>query len=258
MQKKYRELEEILTQEMMKNNDFDLRIRYLDLLTLTGRFADAEELARKMEWSRELLSLKYDKLFFIRFRAGNLDGMRALLLESEGLTARGVATVSAFQYELLGRLRLLKKRYKEAEQNLLTAAEKDPGNKYRYLSFLAECASHQFSGKSRVNRYISSLENLKQSVGTRWEYMIHLARGYRVMKEYDKAESLLRRVLSEHPWNREMNDTVTKAFEELGNLYLAKKDKQNALTTFLNAKESRGADLLLDELISKLKLELGL
>jgi predicted negative regulator of RcsB-dependent stress response len=55
-----------------------------------------------------------------------------------------------------------------------------------------------------------------------------------------------------------MNDTVTKAFEELGNLYLAKKDKQNALTTFLNAKESRGADLLLDELISKLKLELGL
>ena len=258
MQKKYRELEEILTQEMQKSGDFDLRVRYLDLLTLTGRFADAEGLARKMDWSKDLLSMKYDKLFFIRFRAGNLDGMRALMAESEGLTTRGVSVVSAFQYELLGRMQLLKKKYKEAEQNLLTASEKDPGNKYRYLSFLAECASHLFGGKSRVNRYIGSLENLEQGGGTRWEYLIHLARGYRVMKEYDKTEQLLRKVLAEHPWNREMNDTVTKAYEELGNLYLAKKDKQNALTSFQNAKESRGADIMLDEMISKLKLELGL
>ena len=78
------------------------------------------------------------------------------------------------------------------------------------------------------------------------------------MKEYDKAEQLLRKVLAEHPWNREMNDTVTKAYEELGNLYLAKKDKQNALSSFLNAKESRGTDIPMDETISKLKSELGL
>ncbi|MBR3537621.1 MAG: hypothetical protein IKN79_00935, partial [Eubacterium sp.] len=158
-----------------------------------------------------------------------------------------------YQCELLGRLQLYQKSYSSAEDTFHKASDRDPGMRYRYLGFMAEASARQFNGKTRMQRYITVLQQLPGSGLSYWEARLRLAQGYRARKEYDRAEELLQEILLALPWEGCMHPLITDVYEEQGLLLLARKDKQRALMALEKAQAARGYDAVLSERLRKLK-----
>ncbi|MBR0145999.1 MAG: tetratricopeptide repeat protein [Eubacterium sp.] len=234
-------------------NSRELVMEQIELLTCVGQFRSAEDTIRAWKWRPEEKPRMYDLLCRVRFQAGDLEGLAQLLKEAEGYDSRGISASTAYQYELLGHLQLLKKKYKEAEQNLLAASNRKPNLKYRYLGYMAECASRQFSGRGRVQRYVASLEHTWNSVGEPCEARIRLAQALRAEKSYDRAHRILEEVFQMLPESEGLNRVVSEAYEELGWLYLAEKKNGEALLAFQKADDSRGYDVTLKSMIERLQ-----
>ena len=231
----------------------DLVMEQIELLTCVGQFRQAEDTIRAWRWRPEEKPRMYDLLCRVRFQAGDLEGLTRLLKEAEGYDSRGITASTAYQYELLGHLQLLKKKYKEAEQNLLAASNRKPNLKYRYLGYMAECAARQFSGRGRVQRYVASLEHTWNTVGEPYEARIRLAQALRAEKSYARAHQILEEVFRMLPETEGLNRVVSEAYEELGWLYLAEKKNKEALLAFQKADDSRGYDVSLKSVISRLQ-----
>ena len=231
----------------------ELVMEQIELLTCVGLFRQAEEIIRTWKWGSEEKSQMYDLLCRVRFHAGDLEGLSKVLREAEECETRGDSAATAYQYELLGHLQLLKKKYKEAEQNLLTASNRKPNLKYRYLGYMAECAARQFSGRGRVQRYVSSLEHSYNTVSDAKEARIRLAQALRAEKSYERAHEILTEVFRELPESEGLNQIVSEAYEELGWLFLAEKKRSEALLAFQKAADSRGYDASLQSMIERLQ-----
>ena len=231
----------------------DLALQEIELLICTGQFREAEDVIRMQRWRSEEKLRMYDLLCRVRFRSGDLDGLLRLIREIEGLESRGSRVATAYQYELLGHLQMNRKKFKEAEQNLLNASNRKPNLRYRYLGYMAECASRQFSGRSRMLRYVASLERTQITGPDACASKIRLAQGKRAEKSYEEAHEILAEVLSALPVNGELNSTVSEAYEELGWLYLAEKKKGEALLAFEKADDTRGYDASLKDVIMRLR-----
>jgi len=226
----------------------------IELLILTGRFADAVRMAEESSWKKENISRKYDLLSEAFFYSSDLNGLEKLVKEAKQLQQEGEDAATAYQYELLGRLQLLKKQYSAAEQSFLTAVDKEPVRRYRYLGYMAECAARQFGGKTRMLRYLASLEHMETSCLPPVEAKIRLAQGLRAGKTYARAHRLLEEVLNAFPWYEgTLSSVLTEAYEELGWLYLAEKKKERALLAFETARSARGIDNTLSETIKRLR-----
>ncbi len=225
------------------------------LLMLTGDFSGAERQLRLLEENGLTGAEFYDHLSEICFYSGDIRRLRETVAEAEAKDkeVRGVA--SAHQYELLGHLLMLQKKYKEAEQVFTLASGKNPAKKFRYYGYMAECAAKQLNGKTRMLRYIANLERTETSSLSKWETKIRLAQGLRAGKTYARAHRLLEDVLEGLPWNGELNETISAAYEELGRLYLAEKKKDKALLAFEQAEASRGVDISLREMIKRLRYD---
>ena len=234
-------------------NSRELVMEQIELLTCVGQFRQAEETIRAWRWRPEEKSRMYDLLCRVRFQAGDLEGLTQLLKEAESHESRGISASTAYQYELLGHLQLLKKKYKEAEQNLLAASNRKPNLKYRYLGYMAECAARQFSGRGRMQRYVASLEHTWNTVGEPYEARIRLAQALRAEKSYARAHRILEEVFRMLPETEGLNRVVSEAYEELGWLYLAEKKNGEALLAFQKADDSRGYDASLKSVISRLQ-----
>ncbi|MCR4839823.1 MAG: tetratricopeptide repeat protein [Eubacterium sp.] len=234
-------------------NSRELVMEQIELLTCVGQFRQAEETIRAWRWRPEEKSRMYDLLCRVRFQAGDLEGLTQLLKETESYESRGISASTAYQYELLGHLQLLKKKYKEAEQNLLAASNRKPNLKYRYLGYMAECAARQFSGRGRMQRYVASLEHTWNTVGEPYEARIRLAQALRAEKSYARAHRILEEVFRMLPETEGLNRVVSEAYEELGWLYLAEKKNGEALLAFQKADDSRGYDASLKSVISRLQ-----
>ena len=231
----------------------EMAMEEIELLTCMGRFRDAENAIRMQRWRSEEQSRMYDLLCKVRFRAGDLEGLMRLMHEIEGLESRGSRVATAYQYELLGQLQMYRRKFKEAEQSMLTASNRKPNRRYRYLGYMAECASRQFGGRSRMLRYVASLERNQITGADACASKIRLAQGMRAEKSYEKAHLLLEEVLRTIPENDELNDTVSEAYEELGWLYLAEKKRGEALLAFEKADDTRGYDASLKDVIMRLR-----
>ena len=234
-------------------NSREVVMEQIELLTCVGQFRSAEETIRAWKWRPEEKARMYDLLCRVRFQAGDLEGLSQLIREVSGYESRGIHVATAYQYELLGHLQLLKKKYKEAEQNLLTASNRKPNLKYRYLGFMAECAARQFSGRSRVQRYVASLEHTWNTVGEPCEARVRLAQALRAEKEYARAHEVLEEVFILLPESVGLNRVLSEAYEELGWLYLAEKKNGEALLAFQKADDSRGYDASLKSTITQLQ-----
>ncbi|MBO6163061.1 MAG: hypothetical protein J6O53_07380 [Eubacterium sp.] len=232
-----------------------VRLLHAQLLVLSGRFGEAEQMLLRTDWRRDEMQGMHDRLCECFFYAGKLKELKAAVKTAEQNEPAGPGgkLISGYQYELLGRLQLLHKEYKAAEESFRLAMDRDPGKRFRYQGFMAECASRQFNGKTRVNRYISVLEQMGSSGLFLWESKIRLAQSLRAGKDYARAESLLREVLDVLPWDGEVNALVSEAYEELGWLHLARKDKSQALLSFEQAGAARGVDLVLKDMIMRLQ-----
>ena len=232
-----------------------VRLLHAELLVLSGRFGEAEQLLLRTDWRRDEMQGMHDRLCECFFYAGKLKELKAAIktAEQNEPAGQGGKLITGYQYELLGRLQLLHKEYKAAEESFRLAMDRDPGKRFRYQGFMAECASRQFNGKTRVNRYISVLEQMGSSGLFLWESKIRLAQSLRAGKDYARAESLLKEVLDVLPWDGEVNSLVSEAYEELGWLHLAKKDKSQALLSFEHAGAARGVDLVLKDMIMRLQ-----
>ena len=231
----------------------ELVLQEIELYTQSGQFRKAEHVIRCFNWRAEEMSRKYDLLCRVHFQEGDLENLTRRLREAEELDVEGKKVTSPYQYELLGHLQMINKKYKEAEQSLLQAANLRPAVKYRYLGYMVECASRQFNGKGRVQRYMSHLEHFQRSGAESYLLKIRLAQGRRVEKSYKKAHLLLEEVLSKLPKNGEINHVVSLAYEELGWLYLAEKRNGEALLAFEEAENTRGYDASLKNVIKRLK-----
>ncbi len=231
----------------------ELLLQQIELFIQAGRFRKAEQVIRYFGWRNEEKARKYDLLCRIRFQEGDLENLSALIREAEELDVQGKKVTTAYQYELLGHLQMLKRKFKEAEQSFLNAANRKPNLRFRYLGYMAECASRQFSGRSRVQRYVATLERTQSTGAEAYETKIRLAQGRRVEKSYKQAHMLLEEVLSMLPQNGEINRTVSLAYEELGWLYLAEKRNGEALLAFEEAQNTRGYDASLKDVIMRLK-----
>ena len=252
--KRYDEAESFLHQVPIKDVQFkDLQLQLVELLISVGRFARAEEVIRSMQWREGELSRQYDLLCRSRFHAGDLEGLEKLIRESEIWDKRGKECSTAYQYELLGRLLLLKRRFREAEQVFLNASNRKPNQRYRYLGYMAECASRQFSGRGRMQRYVASLERTQITGTDACESKIRLAQGRRAEKSYEEAHRILEEVFGMLTVNGEINRTVSEAYEELGWLYMAEKRNGEALLAFQKAEDTRGFDVPLRDVIKRLK-----
>ena len=136
---------------------------------------------------------------------------------------------------------------------MLNASNRKPTLRYRYLGYMAECASRQFSGRSRVQRYVASLERTQGTGPELYEARIRLAQGLRAGKKYARAHEILEEIFRTIPWDGELNNTVSEAYEELGWLYLAEKKNGEALLAFQKADDTRGFDASLKDVILRLK-----
>ena len=251
--KNYTEAEQLLN----TLNDAErslLTEEHIELLILTGRFSEAVKMVEECSWKKDKLSRKYDLLSEAFFYASDLNGLEKLVKEAKQLQQLGENATTAYQYELLGRLQLLKKQYSAAEQSFLTAVDKEPVRRYRYLGYMAECAARQFGGKTRMMRYLASLEHMETSCLPPVEAKIRLAQGLRAGKTYARAHRLLEEVLNAFPWyDGTLSSVLTEAYEELGWLYLAEKKKERALLAFETARSARGIDNTLSETIKRLR-----
>ncbi len=228
-------------------------LEQIELLTCVGQFSAADDTIRKWKWRQDERSEMYDSLCKVRFSAGDLEGLQRLIHEIQGLEIRGEKVATAKQFELLGHLQLLKRKFKEAEQSMLNASNRKPTLRYRYLGYMAECASRQFSGRSRVQRYVASLERTQGTGPELYEARIRLAQGLRAGKKYARAHEILEEIFRTIPWDGELNNTVSEAYEELGWLYLAEKKNGEALLAFQKADDTRGFDASLKDVILRLK-----
>ena len=231
----------------------EIALQEIELLTCTGQFRQAEKAIRRLRWREAEQEKMYDLLCRVRFRAGDLAGLTKLIHEVEEKESWGIYVGSAYQYELLGHLQMLNKKFKEAEQSLLNASNRKPNLRYRYLGYMAECASRQFSGRSRVLRYVANLERTQITGVDACKSKIRLAQGKRAEKSYERAHELLEEVLNSLPWNGELNSTVSEAYEGLGWLYLAEKRRGEALLAFEKADDTRGFDASLKDVIKRLR-----
>lgn len=254
-QKKYEEAEELILSVRESDQYTAVRRLHAELLVRSGRFAEArkmiEDLIRGGGEGKEI----YDLLCECYYYSGDEDGLVRTIREAEAdeKERQSGSMLTGYPYELRGRIMLQNREYKAAEESFRQASDRNPGKRFRYLGYMAECAARQFGGKTRVQRYITMLEQTGNVGFYLWESKIRLAQGLRAGRVYDRAERILDEVTRELPWDGELNELVSEAYEELGWLMLSMKEKKKALLSFETAGASRGSDLLLGEMIKRLR-----
>ena len=118
------------------------------------------------------------------------------------------------------------------------------------FSELAEAAAGQFGGKTRVRRY--SDQYLKLSEGKdKPEVKIDTARLFRIDKDYDKAERLLREALHMTRCGGCNMSCCGEAYKELCKLYIVSKQRDKLPETLRLARRYMGYDAWIEGCIRK-------
>ncbi|MBR6218295.1 MAG: tetratricopeptide repeat protein [Eubacterium sp.] len=244
LNEEYSKAEEVLKELCNEAGDKPKAVfAYASLLKFLGRFKEAETAVGSLLYSSHKVDGKvYEELCDIKCKAGEIEAAEKLYKKagSEGIDTAPLA----FH---LGQAYLDAKEFAKAEKYFIISSE---SRDFCAFSELAEAAAGQFGGKTRVRRY--SDQYLKLSEGKdKPEVKIDTARLFRIDKDYDKAERLLREALHMTRCGGCNMSCCGEAYKELCKLYIVSKQRDKLPETLRLARRYMGYDAWIEGCIRK-------